>query len=61
MCVGLSYCLVPLFVGLAFRKTLKKELDQESMSLRTFKICDSGIAQLLILVYLGMTIFPVVK
>lgn len=57
----LFYCLLPLFLGLAFRKILKKEKDRELLSARTYEICDFRIAQLLLFVYVGMMLFPMGK
>ena len=47
---------IPLWMGLAFRKTLKNELDKGLLSDRTYQICDCWIAQLLLLVYICMVI-----
>jgi hypothetical protein len=57
--MGLLYCIIPLILGLAFRRNLKKERDRELLSVRTYAICNIGIAQLLFFVYLGMMIFPI--
>ncbi|MGA3046244.1 MAG: hypothetical protein ABSD67_06450 [Terracidiphilus sp.] len=43
---------IPLWMGLAFRRTLKDELDKSLLSERTYQICDYWIAQLLLLIYL---------
>ena len=56
--MGLLYCLFPLILGLAFRRTLRKERMRELLSERTYSICNFGIAQLLFTVYLGMVVFP---
>jgi hypothetical protein len=47
---------IPLWMGLAFRKTLKDELDKCLLSDRTYQICDYWIAQLLLLVYICLVI-----
>ena len=57
--MSLIYCLLPLIFGLVFRRALKKEMDRDFMSLRTFQICSFRIAILLFLVYMGMMIFPI--
>src|SRR5579863_3058791 len=59
--MGLLYCLLPLFLGLAFRRNLKREMDRDLLSLRTFQICSLRIAMLLFFVYMGMMIFPTGK
>jgi predicted transporter len=61
MGMGLLYCLIPLFLGLAFRRALKREMDRDLLSPRTFQICSFRIAMLLIFVYLGIMIFPIGK
>jgi len=42
--MGLVLVLSPLLMGLAFRKTLKKELGEDLLSERTYRICDFWIA-----------------
>jgi predicted histidine transporter YuiF (NhaC family) len=61
MGMGLIYCLLPLIFGLIFRRTLKREMDRNLMSLRTLKLCSFRIAILLFFVYMGMTISPTGK
>ncbi len=57
--VGMSilYCFLPLLMGQLFRRLLKRELEEKSLSIRMFEICDCRIAQLLFVVYMGMLIF----
>jgi hypothetical protein len=47
---------IPLTMGLAFRKTLKGELAKNLLSERTYRICHSWIAQLLLLAYICLAI-----
>lgn len=56
-CMSFLYCLIPLLMGLVLRRTLRKEKDRELLSKRTYDICDFGIAQLLLFVYMGMIFF----
>jgi hypothetical protein len=46
--------ILPLLLGEAFRKVLKRELNKGLLSARTYEICDYWIANLLMLVYAGM-------
>ena len=55
--LSLVYCFLPLILGVAFRKLLKRELDRELLSTRTYLICNWRIAQLLFIVYIGMMLF----
>jgi hypothetical protein len=55
--IYLVVCLVPLYAGLAFRKLLKSDLNEDLLSARTYQICDSQIAQMLALSYLAIVIF----
>jgi hypothetical protein len=55
--IGPFLALVPLLMGLAFRKLLKDELGKEMLSARTYRICDYRIAQLLLFTYFTMMVY----
>lgn len=54
--IDLLICPAPLLVGLAFRQRLKSEVSKNLMGLRTYKICNFRIAQLVILAYIAMVL-----
>jgi hypothetical protein len=54
--LGALFCLLPLCMGIAFRKLLKGELNKDQLSTRTYKICDLWIAQLLFIAYMAMAL-----
>ena len=56
--MGLIYSFFPVILGLAFRRTLRKERARDLLSERTYSICNFRIAQLLFFAYLGMIVFP---
>jgi len=47
---------VPLLMSLAFRKMLRAELGKDLISMRTYRICDYWIAQLLLYAYFCLVI-----
>lgn len=54
--VNLLICPAPIFMGIAFRNLVKSEVRKNLITLRTFKICNFWIAQLLILAYITMVV-----
>jgi hypothetical protein len=54
--LGALFCLLPLCMGIAFRRLLKGELNKDLLSARTYKICDLWIAQLLFIAYMAMAL-----
>jgi hypothetical protein len=54
--VDLLICPAPIFMGIAFRNLVKREVRKNLITPRTFKICNFWIAQLLVLVYIAMVI-----
>jgi hypothetical protein len=53
------YCFLPVWAGRSFKRMLKRESENEALSMRTFTICDWRIAQLLLITYLAMLLFGI--
>jgi hypothetical protein len=54
--VDLLVCPLPVIVGIAFQRLLKREANRTALSPRTYKICSSWIPQMLILAYVTMVL-----
>lgn len=56
--VGINILICPalLWMGIAFRSLLKSELNKNLLSLRTYKICNFWIPQILIMAYITMVL-----
>jgi hypothetical protein len=54
--VDLLVCPVPLVIGVAFRRLLKKEVHRSLLNSRTYRICNFWIAQILIIAYITMVL-----
>jgi hypothetical protein len=54
--VELLFCPAPLLMGISFRKLIKTELRSNRLSHRAYKVCNFGLAKLLIIAYIAMVI-----
>lgn len=54
--VDLLILPVPLVMGFAFRKLLRRELTKSRLNRRAYKICNFWIAQILVLAYVTMVL-----
>jgi hypothetical protein len=54
--IDLLVCPVPLLMGLAFRRLLRREARDGLLNARIYRVCNFWIAQLLVLAYVTMVL-----